>query len=44
MERLTEAAQAAWSEKDMSMQKNLAVTMPHHVEQVLANDGWYTSY
>ena len=24
--------------------KNLAVTMPHCVEQVLANDGWYTSY
>ena len=24
--------------------KNLAVTMPHRVEQVLANDGWYTSY
>lgn len=44
VERLTEAAQVAWSQMDMSMLKSLAVTMPHRVEQVLANDGWYTSY
>ena len=41
---LIQAAQVAWSQIDMGMLKNLAVTMPHHVEQVLANDGWYTSY
>lgn len=44
VERLTEAAQVAWSQMDMSMLESLAVTMPHRVEQVLANDGWYTSY
>lgn len=41
---LTSIAQEAWSAIDTDMFDNLAVTMPHRVQQVLANDGWYTSY
>ena len=41
---LTSTAQEAWSAIDTDMLNNLAVTMPHRVQQVLDNDGWYTSY
>lgn len=41
---LTSTAQEAWSKIDIGMLDNLAVTMPHRVQQVLAHDGWYTSY
>ncbi|KAJ5117887.1 hypothetical protein N7526_010910 [Penicillium atrosanguineum] len=41
---LTIVAQEAWSEMDTAMIENLAVTMPHRVQQVLDNQGWYTSY
>ena len=44
LEYLTIAAQEAWSEMDTAMIENLAVTMPHRVQQVLDNEGWYTSY
>lgn len=41
---LTSTAQEAWSAIDTDMLNNLAVSMPHRVQQVLDNDGWYTSY
>lgn len=37
-------AQEAWSELVSDMLENLAITMPHRVQQVIDNDGWYTSY
>lgn len=37
-------AQVAWSQIDIRILENLAITMPHRVQQVLDNDGWYTSY
>lgn len=44
LEFLISTAQEAWSSIDTDMLDNLAVTMPHRVQQVLDNDGWYTSY
>jgi hypothetical protein len=37
-------AQIAWSMIDIAILENLAITMPHRVQQVIDNDGWYTSY
>lgn len=37
-------AREAWLELALFMLKNLAITMPHQVQQVIDNDGWYTSY
>lgn len=37
-------AQEAWSSIDLSILDHLAVTMPHRVEQIIRNEGWYTSY
>ncbi|KAJ5737115.1 uncharacterized protein N7483_002240 [Penicillium malachiteum] len=37
-------AQEAWSSIDLSILDNLAVTMPHRVEQIIKYEGWYTSY
>lgn len=37
-------AQTVWSMIDIDILENLAITMPHCVQQVIENDGWYTSY
>lgn len=44
LEILVETAQQAWSEIDLSILGNLADTMPHRVQDILDNNGWYTSY
>lgn len=41
---LIDIAQQAWSMIDTSILESLAITMPHRVQQVIDNDGWYTSY
>ena len=38
------AAQEAWSEMDTDMLEHLAISMPHRVQEVIENEGWYTSY
>ncbi|KAJ5654775.1 hypothetical protein N7490_001778 [Penicillium lividum] len=44
LEFVISVAQEAWSYMDTDMLENLAVTMPHRVQQVLEHEGWYTSY
>ena len=44
LEFLIETAQEAWSLIDTNILENLAVSMPHCVQQIINNDGWYTSY
>ena len=44
LEFVISVAQEAWSYIDIDMLQNLAVTMPHRVQQVLEHGGWYTSY
>ncbi|KAJ5108255.1 hypothetical protein N7456_004930 [Penicillium angulare] len=44
LEILVSAAQEAWSDIDLSILENLADTMPHRVQEIIENGGWYTSY
>ncbi|KAJ5260507.1 hypothetical protein N7478_012112 [Penicillium angulare] len=44
LEYLVACAQEAWSEIDLSILENLAITMPHRVKEIIDNKGWYTSY
>lgn len=44
LEIIVSVAQEAWSEIDLSILENLADTIPHRVQQILENNGWYTSY
>jgi hypothetical protein len=44
LEFMIQTAQEAWSQIDISILENLADTMPHRVEDIIANGGWYTKY
>ncbi|KAJ5267693.1 transposable element tc3 transposase [Penicillium angulare] len=44
LKHLVSYAQEAWSEIDLSVLENLAETMSNRVQEIIENDGWYTSY
>ncbi|KAJ5898841.1 hypothetical protein N7495_003585 [Penicillium taxi] len=41
---LIETAKLAWENISFDILEKLAITMPHRVEQVIRNHGWYTKY
>jgi hypothetical protein len=44
LEFMIQTTQEAWSQIDISILENLADTMPHRVEDIIENRGWYTKY